>query len=382
MNGHDRCVDIEFTLALNNRTGRYCVGRSFIDSSPDLIHSVLYWRIPLAKTPKSLIARILGRIARDEIQFWRAIPLFHRLIPLINRPRPVVFMDPREVIMHRLKASDWVLCHDVGPISHPELYHPKVKPIYDMAFAKIVAAQPGMVFVTHSAMRAFMDLYGANFRSMTVIAPALRGGLTEGALEPVPTVAAPFLLTVGSIGARKNQARSIEAFVRSGLSARGYSYVICGGPEPGFEAVAALADRTPGVIRPGYVSAAQLRWLYRHAAGFVLPSLLEGFGLPAAEAIAYDLIPLVSQGGALHEVTGDAAVLVDPLDTAGIADGMIKLADMAPHERQERLASLRISAGRFTPEAAQRGWREALSPSIELAPRNRARSSAHEVSAP
>jgi glycosyltransferase involved in cell wall biosynthesis len=71
----------------------------------------------------------------------------------------------------------------------------------------------------------------------------------------------------------------------------------CGGPEPGFDAVIEAAGKMPGVILPGYVNDNQLRWLYTHASGFVLPSLLEGFGLPAAEAISYGLIPLLSKGG-------------------------------------------------------------------------------------
>jgi trehalose-6-phosphate synthase len=54
-------------------------------------------------------------------------------------------------------------------------------------------------------------------------------------------------------------------------------------------------------------------------------------------------------------------VLVDPLDTAEIADGLLKLVEMSPDERRERLASLRVSLSRFTQAAFQRQWREALS---------------------
>ena len=62
--------------------------------------------------------------------------------------------------------------------------------------------------------------------------------------------------------------------------------------------------------------------LYRLAALFVFPSLYEGFGLPPLEAMASGTPVVTSNVSSLPEVTGDAAVLVDPYDTASIVDGM------------------------------------------------------------
>jgi glycosyltransferase involved in cell wall biosynthesis len=300
-------------------------------------------------------------LALDEIRLRRAFPALNRRLPLIRRARLVMFMDPREVIFHALKTSDCVIVHDVGPITHPDLYHPKVKATYELAFAKMRAAKPALIFVTKASMTDFIALYGEDFRAMTVISPPLRTGIIDGPQEAVPGVKPPYLLTVGSLGARKNQARAIEAFRIANLAARGYSYVLCGGPEPGFEAVAALADETPGVVRLGYVSDPQLRWLYRNAIGFVLPSLLEGFGLPAAEAIAYGLVPLVGRGGALHEVTGDSAILVDPIDVDDIADGLNDMLSLTSTERSVRVTKLRHSTSRFSLFCIQIDWRKTLS---------------------
>jgi glycosyltransferase involved in cell wall biosynthesis len=104
----------------------------------------------------------------------------------------------------------------------------------------------------------------------------------------------------------------------------------------------------------------QLRWLYKKAQGFILPSLLEGFGLPAAEAINYDLVPVLSSGGALEEVAGSAAVFVNPLDVADIAAGMRKIAAMTGEERARRLSQLQLSVTRFSLEKAVAAWRWAL----------------------
>ncbi len=129
---------------------------------------------------------------------------------------------------------------------------------------------------------------------------------------------------------------------------------------PGAEPVVELARRTPGVILPGYVGDAELRWLYKNALGFVLPSLLEGFGLPAAEAIYHGLVPLLSRGGALQEVAGDSAIYVDPLDVADIAAGMVILAGLTHGERERRVEQSALSIDRFSSEAATTRWRAAL----------------------
>jgi glycosyltransferase involved in cell wall biosynthesis len=58
-----------------------------------------------------------------------------------------------------------------------------------------------------------------------------------------------------------------------------------------------------------------------------MPSLYEGFGLPALEAMACGVPVLASTGGALPEVVGDAALGVDPRDTNGMARALARLVD-------------------------------------------------------
>jgi hypothetical protein len=68
----------------------------------------------------------------------------------------------------------------------------------------------------------------------------------------------------------------------------------------------------------------------------------------------------VGRGGALQEVTGDAAVLVDPLDVANIAVGMTTLAGLSDEERNNRVILLRRSVTRFSLASAVAAWRSAL----------------------
>jgi glycosyltransferase involved in cell wall biosynthesis len=199
-----------------------------------------------------------------------------------------------------------------------------------------------------------------------VLYPAIRSDTIGGQEEPVKGLAGRFLLTVGAIGDRKNQRRCIEAFSHSQLAGDGVSYVICGSREPGYDAVAELAANVPGVVLLPYVSDAQLRWLYRHASGFVLASLLEGFGIPLAEAINEGLVPLVTRDSVLVEVSGEGALSCDALDTDEIDHGMRLLIEMSDGERKERLVGLRKSIERFSLDKFREDWRAALSEIIVL----------------
>jgi glycosyltransferase involved in cell wall biosynthesis len=353
-------LDCEFTLALNNRTGKYFFCRDMINASRDLIHSCYYWRIPLTDLPPKNIARVLGRLARMEVNMRAQWPFGYHVLAPIYHSRPMVFTDPRECVLYQMKARDVVLCHDMGPLTHPDLYSPGVRELYALAFDRIKAAKPFMLFVSEASRSDFVRIWGSDFPLMQVVYPPIRTGMKRDDERAVPGIPAKFFLTVGSIGARKNQMRCIEAFNASDLANEGYAYVICGGPEPGAEQVIKLAQDTPGVMVPGYVNDEELRWLYKNANGFVLPSLLEGFGLPAAEAIDYGLVPLLGRGGALQEVAGDSAVYVDPLDVADISAGMRSLASLSDEERDIRVTSLRNSIKRFSLENAVAAWRSAL----------------------
>ncbi len=80
-----------------------------------------------------------------------------------------------------------------------------------------------------------------------------------------------------------------------------------------------------GVSFTGFVSDEELRCLYKGARALVFPSLYEGFGLPALEAMAYGTPVLSSNVSSLPEVVGDAGLLVDPLSTEAILEAMYRL---------------------------------------------------------
>ena len=352
---------LEFSLALNNRTGKYFIGRDLLDGAADIFsENVRYWRLSYSRLPDGLLAKILGRLMTWEVKTRASSRIFDRCVPRMSPSASVIFTDPLQCLLYQLKAEDVVLVHDLGPITHPQFYAPGVDALYSKVFAEISEVKPRVIFVTASSREEFERLYGHAYGEAAVIPPAVLVQRLEGAAEPVHGVSSPFLLTVGAVGERKNQRSAIYAFQEAGLAGSGVQYVICGGPEPGFEEVKAAAERSNGVCMTGYVNDAQLRWLYSNAKGFVLPSRLEGFGIPAAEAIARGLVPLVGRHGALAEVTGPRAILVDPDSVSDIARGLVALTQMTKEDKAERLSELTRQIDRFTLEAFQSAWRSLL----------------------
>jgi glycosyltransferase involved in cell wall biosynthesis len=165
------------------------------------------------------------------------------------------------------------------------------------------------------------------------------------------------LLFVGTLEPRKNIPTLLAAYrLLADRRPAAPRLVLAGQVAPGAEAWVAEAQAPPlagRVVIEGYVSNARRAELYAGASLLVLPSLDEGFGLPALEAMALGIPVVASNVGALPEVCGDAALLVDPRDVAGLAGALERActdAELAARMREAGLAR----AGRFCwPESAR-----------------------------
>lgn len=140
-----------------------------------------------------------------------------------------------------------------------------------------------------------------------------------------------YLLFVGNPKPHKNLERLLDAYARLRASRPATPALVLAGdrdgersPVPGWIAAAGLEG---SVVRLGHLPSARLPALYRGAAVLVQPSLWEGFGLPVAEAMAAGVAVVAADRGALPEVAGDAARLVDPDDPAAIAAAIGGLLD-------------------------------------------------------
>jgi glycosyltransferase involved in cell wall biosynthesis len=312
--------------------------------------------------PEGLVRKLLARLMIREIDWLGASPRWR----WPERGRCLrLFLDPLYVLRAELDTSDIVLCHDIGPLTHPTLYLPHTVRQYEAAYARIVERRPGLVFVSQTSQAAFSARFGSDFRFLRSIPLYVRSESDGGPQAPVPGVTAPYFLSVGALERRKNHGASITAFERSGLAEAGVTLVLCGSRGDAAAEVAQQVAATRGVQLLGYVSDAQLRWLYRNAIAFVLPSLLEGFGMPALEAAQQGLIPIISGDSALNEAVGGLGLPIDAHDPLDIARAMQQVHRLEPAERAAWQQRLRAHAKDATREHFLQQWARLIDTELE-----------------
>ncbi|MGQ0743424.1 MAG: glycosyltransferase family 4 protein [Acidimicrobiales bacterium] len=153
-------------------------------------------------------------------------------------------------------------------------------------------------------------------------------GTGTGQGSPVPP-GDEFALVLGTLEPRKNVAFALDALAV--LRARGVKLrlVLAGGTSPLLDVEALMAERDLGadaVIRTGYLADGEVAGLMADASLLVFPSLYEGFGMPLVEAMAAGLPVVAARAGATPETVADAAALVEPGDSAGLADAIEQVA--------------------------------------------------------
>jgi len=139
---------------------------------------------------------------------------------------------------------------------------------------------------------------------------------------PGPPGATPYLLAVGTLQPRKNLEAALRAFERLAVDGYEHRLVVVGARGWRDAELLATVRRSAVANRidlKGRVEELELLMLYRGADCLMYPSRAEGFGFPPLEAMACGTPVVCSAAGSLPEVTGAAALVVEPGDAAGLA---------------------------------------------------------------
>ena len=314
-----------------------------------------------------------GRLGTERRQVrFRALPisdewlarLWHRLrlpIPVETVTGPIdVFYSPDFVLPPtRPRTRTLLTVHDLSFLRYPDHFVPKLVRYLSRVVPRSVV-RADRILADSEATRADLIAYlGAPPEKVDVlysgVDPRFRPDPEPGEWERLRARYdlgdLPYILSVGTLQPRKNYLRLIRAFAT--LSAE-IELVIAGGRGWLYQDVITEAAKLGGRVRIlGFVEEAELPALYRNAALFAFPSLHEGFGLPVLEAMACG-VPVVCSGvSSLPEVAGDAALLVDPLDTDELAEVLNRVLEDADLRREMATSGL-AQAARFTWERAAR----------------------------
>ncbi len=172
------------------------------------------------------------------------------------------------------------------------------------------------------------------------------GPATRATLERF-AITGPYVLTVGTLQPRKNLAGALRAFGHAVAAGAPHSMVVVGARGWRDEAVLAALRNPPARERVqvlGRVDDDDLIDLYRGADCLVFPSLYEGFGFPALEAMACGTAVVCTDRTSLPEVVGDAAVAVDPDDPDALGAALADV--LASETRRGELASAGLDRAR------------------------------------
>jgi glycosyltransferase involved in cell wall biosynthesis len=288
----------------------------------------------------------------DERFQWREIsardPWWHLLAARRASGECDVFLSTNSYL------TPWFLRIPAVPIVYDlATFEPSMRPnrrsavIERLTLGHAVRRSAALLAISQATADALCARFPAA-RDRTVVVHLGAAPAEVGALDPQQAAELPppgFVLAVGTLEPRKNLPRLVQAFASLPAELQdAHPLVVVGalGWETG-ETLDALRSLGPRARMLGFASDAALSELYRRCAVFCYPSLGEGFGLPVLEAMSAGAPTVTSNLSSLPEVGGEAALYVDPRDSASIAAGIERvLGDDALrrelHERGPRRA--------------------------------------------
>ncbi len=267
-----------------------------------------------------------------------------RLPLALTRVHPDLLFVPAHAVPIAWPGQALTVVHDLAFERHPHAYSRAERTYLRLTTRWAVRRCPLLITVSESTKADLVGLYGVAPERVRVVP---LGGGERVARQMAPAsrlddlgLRGTFVLQVGRIEARKNQAGALAAVERlDGVT------LAVAGPERD-PALAARLRASPRCRVLGRVDQPTLELLYKHARAVVVPSLYEGFGLPVLEAMARGQVVVAAAASSLPEVGGDAALYVqDAADPEQLAEALeTALGKQDVRARLIRAASKRAAA--------------------------------------
>jgi glycosyltransferase involved in cell wall biosynthesis len=310
-----------------------------------------------AALPPSVHAASRPFPARVVRELWTRVPE-----PRVERwTGPVDIVHALNFVAPPARVPVIVMVHDLAFVRYPELCAPDTLR-YPRAIRRALDRGAHLHVPSDFVAGEVRDEFGLEPDRVTRIysgfAPTGGGDASVGRRR----AGAPrYVLALGTVEPRKNLPALVRAFDAVANEDPEVHLVVAGPDGWGtddFNAEVASAHHRTRVHRIGWVDARARRDLLAGASAFAYPSLYEGFGLPPLEAMAAGTPVVAARAGAVPEIVGDAAELVDPHDVDALAAALQRVLDDPDH--RTRLVT------RGTERAAQFTWKRAADEAVTL----------------
>ncbi len=266
------------------------------------------------------------------------------------------------LLMPARHAAQVVTVHDLDFLDHPERTSAEIRRDYPQLAAAHARRADHVITVSKFTAADIERRLGVSPDRISICSP--------GAPAWSPRFSAPehgYILFLGTLEPRKNVGVLLDAYARlRSRDPQAPTLVLAGRPAPGSERWVARCAEAPlagHVDLRGYVAPEDRQALMAGAAVLVLPSFLEGFGIPALEAMTLGVPVIVSDRGALPEVVGDAGLQFPAEDANALAARLTHvLGDRGVREHLQAAGPVRARAFSWTQTAehTRDAWRRAI----------------------
>lgn len=298
---------------------------------------------------------LLSPYPDSPLQWYRDFPVYQ--VPSLKK-LPAVVLQGHRVLAHASaklgldilhdpcgiapflanpgRSARVVTIHDAIPLVHPELQPLATKMVYHTLLRLARWSSDAVITVSNHAKddlvralnipsnRIFVTPLGTALPSLMEL--SRRRDALPQVLQQLG-IHDPYFLWVGADSPRKNLGRVLAAFESLHVERPDMELVLAG------PRTSRRNDWPPNVHHLGYVPQSTLDLLYLGATALLYPSLYEGFGAPILEAMSHGTPVITSTTSSMPEVSGNAALLVDPYSVSDIRDAMKKCLDWDTHNK-------------------------------------------------